>query len=122
MSEMQEILRAISELRTELKSDIAKVDAKIDETRTGLRSDIAKVDAKIDETRIGLKSDIARLDTKIDLAIENVDKLAVEQQRDVVAMLQVLSTRTERIETKIDILNHRSFEQEADIQLLKKAK
>ena len=68
------------------------------------------------------KDDIIRLDTKIDKIDEKIERIGNEQQKDVLKLLELNSKKIDRLDAKFDILNHRVFEQEADIQLLKKAK
>ncbi len=55
----------VSELRTELKTDIAAVKIDISELRTELKTDIAAVKIDISELRTELKTDIAELRTEL---------------------------------------------------------
>ena len=67
------------------------------------------------ETNMASKDDIIALDAKI-------DRLAVETQADVKAMLLHIEKKADNIENKLDVLNDRTFENEADIRSLKKAR
>lgn len=72
-----------------------------------------------------VKSDIGNLDTK-------VEKYGQAQQQDVYHLLELTSNKIDtlhtkadaipRIETKLDIVQHRLFEQETDLRLIKQAK
>ncbi len=69
----------------------------------------------IDQLKKELKNDIAVLDSKVDL-------IAHGSQEDVKSLLRLTDKKVDRIDTKIDILNHHLLEQEVDINLLKQAK
>jgi hypothetical protein len=69
------------------------------------------------EQNMATKEDITRLENKI-------DAVAVAGQQDVMGMLKHIEKKTdgiERVEFKLDVLNRRIFEQEADINMLKEA-
>lgn len=54
-----------------------------------------------------------------------LDKVILEQQKDVIGLLKIIDEKTEtisRVDAKLDALNERTFEHEADIRLLKKAR
>ena len=52
----------------------------------------------------------------------DVEYIVSEQQKDVKAILEIILEKTERMETKMNLLERRTFENETDLQLLKKAK
>jgi chromosome segregation ATPase len=127
----EEVNGQIGALRSELKSDIGRLDTKIDSLRTELKgelsgqigalrtelkSDIATLDTKVDSLRTELKSDIATLDTKIDsLRTElksdigtldtKVDSLRTELKGDIGTLdtkFDSLAVKMDAIRTEID--------------------
>ena len=62
-----------------------------------------------------LKEDIAKVESKI-------DQIGAENQKDVLAMLQIINNKIDKHSEILKILSSRSIEQEADILVLKKAK
>ncbi|HWR44865.1 hypothetical protein [Sporomusa sp.] len=76
----------------------------------GLEIKVGSVENKVDS----LESKIGTLETKMDSGFAGLT-----------GMVDLLGEKTEavqRIESKLDVLNHRLFEQEAEINLLKRAK
>lgn len=69
----------------------------------------------IEQLKKELKNDIAVLDSKVDL-------LAQSSQEDIKSMLRLTDKKIDRIDTKVDILNHHVLEQGTDIRLLKSVK
>lgn len=59
------VLATNGRTRTELKTEIAGVDAKIDGVYADLKADIAGVDTKIDSVRNELKVEIGKLDDRV---------------------------------------------------------
>jgi uncharacterized protein (DUF885 family) len=62
-----------------------------------------------------LKVDITKIDN-------NLEKLTLFTQQDVAALLELVDKKIDRQEGKFDVLNSRLFNQEAEIQGLKRAK
>jgi len=103
---LQQILAKLDTMAT--KNDIA-------ELKTELKGDIAKLDARID----ALDAKVAELDRKM-------DALEEQQQQDVVAMLQRMNTKldakTDEYDEMLKVLSARSIKHEAEISALKRAK
>ncbi len=91
---------------TALDQKITDEIADVKDNIVGLKDDISNV-----------KDDISKLPTR-----EDLNQVIREQQKDVLSILSLVNIKIERVETKIDILQTRCFEQETDIQLLKKVK
>lgn len=64
-----------------------------------------------------VKATINKLPTR-----EELYQIVGEQQKDVIGLLNLSIAGTKRLEAKIDLIQQRIFENEADIQLLKKIK
>ncbi len=58
----------LSSLHTELKADIAALDARVEDMRTDLKADIAALGARVEDWSIELKADSAAMDGEIDAA------------------------------------------------------
>lgn len=102
---LEQILTEISGLK-DGQEQLSKEVSSIREEVSSIREEMAT------------KDDIIRLETKF-------DKIASESQDDVKALLKHINEKTDslpRIEMKLDILEHRIFEQEVDIKLLKVVK
>jgi len=105
-SMMEQLIKMVGTNNTvteELRQDINEI-----KTTMATEQELATVKTE-------LKADIASLDTKI-------DRLAVETQEDVKAMLLHIEKKADNIGNKLDVLNDRTFENEADIRYLKKAR
>ena len=71
-----------------------------------------------------VEQQIAILNQKVDNlpTREELHAIVAEQQQDVVGLLEINLKTAKRLEAKIDIIQQRIFENEADIQLLKRAR
>lgn len=71
-----------------------------------------------------VEQQIAILNQKVDNlpTREEIHAIVAEQQQDVVGLLEINLKTAKRLEAKIDIIQQRIFENEADIQLLKRAR
>ena len=63
----KEILLAIKELSADLQDTKADLKAEIGSVRSELKSDIEKLDQKIEATKVELKEDISNVENKVDL-------------------------------------------------------
>jgi len=77
------------------------------------------------ENEMATKEDLNKLESRIESKIsqlptrEELYAIVTEQQKDVIGILKTIQSDTKKINAKIDILNDRTFENEADIRLLK---
>lgn len=96
-----------------LKAKVSNLETRFDNLET--RSD--KLETRFDNLEVRfdkLEAKAESLETKMDNGFDGLTR-----------MVHILGDKTEaipRIESKIDVLNHRLFEQEAEISLLKRAK
>ncbi|WP_425059313.1 hypothetical protein SCACP_39960 [Sporomusa carbonis] len=67
-----------------------------------------------------LKQDVSVLKQDVSVLDSKLDRLALETQEDVKAMLQHIDKKTDLLEDKFDALNDRLFNQETQLQRLKK--
>ncbi|MDF2873413.1 MAG: smc 1 [Sporomusa sp.] len=97
----------------------------IQDEMTSMRQDLAGVKAKTDELP-DLKSEFISVKTTMNSGFDGlakkIDQLALEGQKDIIAMLALMDKKLERTETKIDIIDHRIAAQDGEIRLLKLAK
>ena len=95
---------------------LAKITS-VEDRVASVEGRLVSVDGRLTsvEQNMATKEDIARLENKI-------DAVAVVGKQDVMGMLKHIEKKTdgiERVEFKLDVLNRRIFEQEADINMLK---
>lgn len=135
--DMEEILKELlSEVRS-LKDGQTQIIKRLDnlESRhTALANAVDKMETKIDERFTKIDEHFATLDTKVDnlqgQLQENTTILRALEHRSQVQGAETeglkLGTATkaavERIETKLDLLNTRLFQQETELQLIRRAK
>ncbi|MCB1194345.1 MAG: hypothetical protein H7A23_16480 [Leptospiraceae bacterium] len=94
------------ELKTELKADIGKLDAKMDIQKAELKADIGKLDTKMDNQKAELKAEMDKRFTEMDRRFMEVDKRFVEMDKKI----DKIDTTTEKIRDRlIDTLLFRGF-------------
>lgn len=82
--------------------------------------------ASIEELRQDTKASIKELrqdvtEIKTTMATkEDMNRLADESQKDIIAMLHLIDNKTDKLDDKFDALNERLFTQETQLQRLKK--
>ena len=69
---------------------------------------------------VKMENQIGQLDSKT-VTKADIEIIIAEQQKDVVAMLQLLRQKFDLQDAKLDLITHQLFEQETDIRLLKQA-
>ncbi|VBB09336.1 Hypothetical protein LUCI_4626 [Lucifera butyrica] len=115
------------------KDDIANMATKDDIANMATKDDIANMATKDDIANMATKDDIANMATKDDIANlptrEELHKVIAEQQKDIVAMLQIMDKKLTTIQEtqviqgeSINILAMRQLQCESEIAALKKAK
>jgi chromosome segregation ATPase len=104
----------------ELCQRMGRLETKVD----NLEAKVNSLETKVDN----LKAKVNSLEIKVDNLEAKVNSLEIKVDsgfEGLTGMVHLLGDKTEaipRIESKLDVLNSRLFEQEAEINLLKRAK
>jgi ferritin-like metal-binding protein YciE len=102
---LKDILAAITELRSETKADIARLDAKVDAHRAETLAHRAETDAHREETtahREETKTDIARLDAKVDAHRAETDAHRAETAKGFAALEAELEGHSDPIHKNLE--------------------
>lgn len=115
----EEFQKAVLGWFDQVAQRLDKMDQKFDK----IEQRLDKMDQRFDK----VEQRLDKMDQRLDRVEQRLDAVPLREEMergfaDVIAMLKVTQEQLTRVDTKMDILNERSLENEADIRLLKKPK